>query len=149
MGQRASRTVQITVDCADPAALAAFWAEVLGYALDAPPPGFDSWDAALEAFGVPAEHRNDRSAVSDPDGTGPRLFFQKVPEPKAAKNRLHLDVRAAPGLAGEERMAALQAEADRLVALGASVLARHDPSPPLGAGHLVMADPEGNEFCLD
>ncbi|GAB2908515.1 VOC family protein [Streptomyces mayteni] len=141
--------VQITFDCADPAALAAFWAEVLGYRLQDPPPGFASWDAALDALGVPPERRNDRSAVVDPEGAGPRLFFQRVPEGKAAKNRVHLDVRAAPGLAGEERMAALEAEAERLVARGATRLERHEPAPPLGSGHLVLADPEGNEFCLD
>ena len=72
-----------------------------------------------------------------------------MPEGKEAKNRVHLDVRVAPGLQGEERMAALQAECDRLVALGAKRVRRHDPEPPLSAGHIVMADPEGNEFCLD
>ncbi|HEX5860720.1 MAG TPA: VOC family protein [Nocardioides sp.] len=141
--------IQVTFDCADPAALAGFWCEVLGYAVQAPPPGFDSWEQALEAFGVPPESRNDASAAVDPEGRGPRLFFQKVPEGKTAKNRVHLDVRAAPGLEGEERMAALEARCDELVALGATRIERHDPSPPLGAGHIVMTDPEGNEFCLD
>ena len=143
------RDVQITVDCADPAALSAFWAEALGYELQAPPPGFTTWDEALEAMGVPEERRNDASALTDPTGAGPRLFFQKVPEGKTAKNRVHLDVRAAPGLQGEERMAALEKEADRLVSLGATRQERHEPAPPLGAGHIVMQDPEGNEFCLD
>lgn len=144
-----ARDVQITVDCADPAALAAFWAQTLGYEVQAPPPGFATWDEALEAFGVPPERRNDASAAVDPNGAGPRLFFQRVPEGKQSKNRVHLDVRAAPGLEGDERMAALESEAERLIALGASRLARHEPEPPLGAGHVVMADPEGNEFCLD
>ena len=72
-----------------------------------------------------------------------------MPERKQAKNRVHLDVRAAPDLDGDERMAALEAEAERLVALGAARLARHEPAPPLDAGHIVMIDPEGNEFCLD
>ena len=144
-----ARDVQITFDCADPAALAAFWAEALGYRLQDPPGGFASWDDALEAMGVPPENRNDASAVVDPEGAGPRLFFQRVPEGKQAKNRVHLDVRAAPGLDGNARMAALEAEAERLVARGATRLQRHDPEPPLGAGHIVMTDPEGNEFCLD
>jgi catechol 2,3-dioxygenase-like lactoylglutathione lyase family enzyme len=144
-----ARDVQITFDCADPAALAEFWAEVLGYRLQDPPPGFESWDQALEALGVPPERRNDASAVVDPKGSGPRLFFQRVPEGKQAKNRVHLDVRAAPGLEGEARMAALEAAAERLVSHGATRLERHEPAPPLGAGHIVMADPEGNEFCLD
>jgi catechol 2,3-dioxygenase-like lactoylglutathione lyase family enzyme len=144
-----ARDVQITFDCADPAALAAFWAEALGYRLQDPPGGFASWNEALEAMGVPPENRNDASAVVDPEGAGPRLFFQRVPEGKQAKNRVHLDVRAAPGLDGDARMAALEAEAERLVSRGATRLHRHDPEPPLAAGHIVMTDPEGNEFCLD
>ena len=144
-----ARQVQVTFDCADPAALSRFWAEALGYRLDAPPPGFDTWEAALEALGVPEDQRNNASAVSDPDGSGPRLFFQKVPEGKSAKNRVHLDVRAAPGLEGEERMAALEAECGRLAGLGATRVVRHEPDPPLSHGFIVMQDPEGNEFCLD
>jgi catechol 2,3-dioxygenase-like lactoylglutathione lyase family enzyme len=143
------REFQVTFDCADPAALSGFWAEVLGYRIQDPPEGFDSWDAALEAFGVPEEQRNDASAILDPTGSGPRVFFQRVPEPKTAKNRVHLDVRAAPGLSGDERMAALEEECDRLVALGASRISRMEPSLPLQEGHIVMADPEGHEFCLD
>lgn len=108
-----------------------------------------AWDDFLVRAGVPEDQRNTSSAVQDPDGHGPRLFFQQVPEDKAGKNRVHLDVRAAPGLQGEERMAALEAECNRLVQLGATRLCRHEPDPPLGAGHIVMADPEGNEFCLD
>ncbi|MCY7395679.1 MAG: VOC family protein [Nocardioides sp.] len=143
------RQLQVTFDCADPGALAGFWAEVLGYSYDAPPPGFATWGQALEAWGVPPHLRNARSSVVDPTGAGVRLFFQQVPEGKAAKNRLHLDVRAAPGLQGEARMAALQDEADRLVALGACLVRRQEPQPPAEAGHLVMQDLEGNEFCLD
>jgi len=144
-----SREFQVTFDSADPAALAAFWAEALGYQVQEPPPGFDSWDAALDAWGVPPERRNDASAVVDPEGNGPRVFIQKVPEGKTAKNRVHLDVRAAPGLEGEERMAALEAECERLVALGATRVSRTEPAPPLALGTIVMNDPEGNEFCLD
>jgi hypothetical protein len=144
------REVQVTFDCADPGALAEFWAVVLGYRVQPPPPGFDSWDAALDAWGVPAEQRNERSAVVPPEGgSGPRVFFQRVPEGKVAKNRVHLDVRAAPSLEGAERMGRLEEVAARLIALGARQLERFEPSPPMGAGHLVMADPEGNEFCLD
>ncbi len=72
-----------------------------------------------------------------------------MPEDKVAKNRVHLDVRVAPGLAGDERMAALEAECERLVALGAARVRRFEPTPPMNAGHIVMTDPEGNEFCLD
>jgi catechol 2,3-dioxygenase-like lactoylglutathione lyase family enzyme len=143
-----AREVQVTIDVADPARVAAFWAEALGYQVQPPPPPFATWDEALEAWGVPAEQRNDRSAVVDPAGRGPRIFFQRVPEGKTVKNRLHLDVRAAPGLEGEERIAALEAEAERLVSLGATRVRRHEADGS-SAGHIVMQDPEGNEFCLD
>ena len=143
------REFQVTFDCSDPAALAAFWSEALGYRLESPPPGFATWDEALDAWGVPADQRNSRSAVVDPSGTGPRLFFQQVPEGKTVKNRLHLDVRAAPGLRGDARMDALAAEADRLVGLGASVLRRVEPDGAMESGFITLQDPEGNELCLD
>ncbi|MEV0776600.1 VOC family protein [Streptomyces sp. NPDC050433] len=152
-----SRTIQITFDAHDPNALSTFWRDALGYVHPAPPgvelpEGADplaAWDDFLAGIGVPEGERNTRSAVEDPDGQGPRLFFQQVPEDKVAKNRVHIDVRAAPGLTGEERMTALEAECDRLVALGATRIRRDEPAPPLGPGLIVMADPEGNEFCLD
>jgi hypothetical protein len=152
-----SRTVQITFDAHDPRALSCFWRDALGYVHPGPPgvelpDGADplaAWDAFLEQLGVPEAGRNTRSALEDPDGVGPRLFFQQVPEAKTAKNRVHLDVRAAPGLHGQERMAALEAECARLVALGATRVRRVEPEPPTGAGHIVLTDPEGNELCLD
>jgi catechol 2,3-dioxygenase-like lactoylglutathione lyase family enzyme len=144
------REIQVTFDCADPAALAAFWCEALGYRVQPPPPGFESWESALDAWGVPPEEHNSRSAALPPEGeTGTRLFFQRVPEGKTAKNRVHLDVRAAPGTEGDERMAALDAEATRLVALGATRVRRVDPDGGMETGFVVMQDPEGNEFCLD
>ncbi|WP_029088973.1 VOC family protein [Brevibacterium album] len=162
MTDTAARTVQITFDAHDPRALALFWCEALGYAVPLPPgvpaasPGgephqdpFRAWEEFLARLGVPPEHRNGRAAAEDPAGLGPRLFFQRVPEGKSVKNRVHPDVRAAPGLAGEERMDALEAECARLIAVGARRLERVDPDPPLEAGFIVMADPEGNEFCLD
>ncbi|MGE0819587.1 MAG: VOC family protein [Candidatus Nanopelagicales bacterium] len=152
-----SRHVQLTFDARDPRALSMFWRDALGYIHPAPPgadlpEGADplaAWDQFLEKVGVPVEQRNSSSALEDPDGAGPRIFFQQVPEDKVAKNRLHLDLRAAPGLQGEERMTALEAECARLVGLGATRTERFDPAPPLTYGHIVMADPEGNEFCLD
>jgi hypothetical protein len=152
-----SRHVQVTFDARDPRRLSTFWAAALGYVHPAPPgvelpEGADplaAWDEFLERVGVPPEQRNSRSAIEDPDGRGPRVFFQQVPEDKVVKNRVHLDVRAAPGLHGAERMAALEAECDRLVRLGATRLRRFEPAPPMSAGFIVMADPEGNEFCLD
>ena len=152
-----SATIQITFDTHDPHRLSLFWKEVLGY-VHPGPPGFDhatgadpheAWEGFLDRIGVPASERNGVSALEDPDGDGPRLFFQRVPEDKTAKNRVHLDVRAAPGLEGEARMAALEAECERLVALGAARIRRHEPEPPMSGGFIVMPDPEGNEFCLD
>ena len=152
-----SREIQVTFDAHDPRSLSSFWRDALGYVHPAPPgvqlrPGDDplaAWDEFLAKVGVPEDERSSSSAVEDPEGRGPRLFFQQVPEGKTAKNRVHLDVRAAPGLQGEERMVALEAECERLVALGATRVERHEPAPPLAGGHIVMADPEGNEFCLD
>lgn len=152
-----ARDIQITFDAHDPRTLSIFWRDVLGYVHPNPlgvdlPEGADplaAWDDFLAQMGVPAEQRNSRSAVEDPDGEGPRLFYQQVPEDKVAKNHVHLDVRAAPGLDGDERMAALEAECDRLVALGAVRVRRDEPDSMLSAGFIVMADPEGNEFCLD
>ncbi len=139
--------VQVTFDCVDPGALADFWAAALGYELPAPPGDFATWPEFLTANGVPEEQWNRASAVEDPDGEGPRLFFQRVPEPKLAKNRVHLDLRVAPGLVDDERMDALEAEADRLTARGASRRRRVEPSG-FETGWIVMVDPEGNEFCL-
>jgi glyoxalase superfamily protein len=152
-----SRQIQVTFDAHDPGALSSFWRDALGYVHPAPPgvellEGADplaAWNDFLERAGVPKEERNTRSAIEDPDGHGPRIFFQQVPEDKIAKNRVHLDVRAAPGLQGDERMAALEADCERLVALGATRVRRFEPEPPMTAGHIVMTDPEGNEFCLD
>ncbi|MFC4591027.1 VOC family protein [Sphaerisporangium corydalis] len=152
-----SREIQVTFDAHDPRALSSFWRDVLGYVIPGPPgadlpEGADAlaaWDEFLARIGVPEDQRDSRSAIEDPAGHGPRVFFQRVPEDKVVKNRVHLDVRAAPGLQGEERMAALEAECARLVALGATRERRHEPAPPLEAGHIMMADPEGNEFCLD
>jgi hypothetical protein len=139
---------QVTFDSADPGAHAAFWAEALHYVQPPPPAGFDSWDAAMVAWGISDEHRNDKAALVDPDGAGPRLFFQKVPEPKTAKNRVHLDLRAAAGAPAEQRSDVLEAECDRLVALGAHRVRRLEPDG-VNDVCIVMQDPEGNEFCLD
>lgn len=152
-----SLDIQVTFDAHDPRALSSFWRDVLGYVHPGPPgvelpSGADplaAWDEFLERIGVEEDQRNTRSAIEDPDGRGPRLFFQQVPEDKVVKNRVHLDVRAAPGLQGDERMAALEVERDRLVALGATQVRRHEPDPPMESGFIVMSDPEGNEFCLD
>lgn len=149
-------TIQLTFDALSPKRLGFFWLEVLGYAVDPPPGGelgdphetYDAWVRLFTDSGRP-ELADSAFALVDPDGVGPRIFIQRVPEPKTAKNRLHIDVRTATGLKGDERMAALEEEAARLVGLGATRLNRFEPEPPTSHGFIVMSDPEGNEFCLD
>lgn len=140
------KQIQITFDCANPRDVAAFWKQVLGYVDPPVPPGFESWEA-LDAT-MPPEERGARWACQDPQGVGPRLFFQRVPEPKQVKNRVHLDVRVGTGLRGAERLTALEAEATRLEALGARRLYLLE-ADGVNESCLVMQDVEGNEFCLD
>ncbi|MGW4276335.1 VOC family protein [Streptomyces seoulensis] len=142
----AIRKFQVTFDCAEPERVARFWCEVLGYVVPPPPEGFATWDDHDSS--LPPEQRGAWSACVDPSGVGPRLYFQRVPEGKTVKNRVHLDVRAGTGLVGEERLATLEAEAVRLEALGAArvrVLLADEENESC----IVMQDVEGNEFCLD
>ncbi|MDQ1721523.1 MAG: hypothetical protein QOI26_1257, partial [Pseudonocardiales bacterium] len=98
---------QVTIDCSEPARLVRFWCQALGYVPEPPPDGFDSWYDFLLSIGVPAgelEAELDGDAadqlcdsVVDPDGRGPRIWFQKVPEAKQLKNRLHLDLEVGGG----------------------------------------------------
>ncbi|WP_432184038.1 VOC family protein [Streptomyces tendae] len=140
------RQVQVTFDCARPERVARFWCEVLGYVAPSPPEGFATWDDYNGS--LPAADRDAWFACSAPSGVGPRLFFQRVPEGKVVKNRVHLDVRVGTGLVGEERLAALEAECARLVALGA-VRERVLLADEENESCIVMQDVEGNEFCLD
>ncbi|MEV7599066.1 VOC family protein [Kitasatospora sp. NPDC089797] len=137
------RKFQVTFDAAQPERLGRFWCEVLGYT--APPPkGFDSWEEYR--LSEPEEKRDSWFALTDPSGEGPRIYIQRVPEGKTAKNRLHLDVRVGTGLVGEERLAVLEAEATRLEALGAvRVQVLYDGTDSC----ISMQDVEGNEFCVD
>jgi hypothetical protein len=140
------RQIQVTFDCKEPERVARFWCEVLGYVAPSPPEGFASWDEYNSS--LPAEQRGLWFACSDPTGVGPRLFFQRVPEGKVVKNRVHLDVRVGTGLVGDERLATLQAESERLVALGAvqeQILYADEENESC----IVMRDVEDNEFCLD
>ncbi|MEU5716464.1 VOC family protein [Streptomyces sp. NPDC020403] len=137
---------QVTFDCESPQRVARFWCEVLGYVAPPPPEGFATWGDHERS--LPPEERDRWAACVDPSGGGPRLHFQRVPEGKAVKNRVHLDVRVGTGLVGEERLAALEAECARLIPLGAVrgqlLLADEENESCLG-----MQDVEGNEFCLD
>jgi hypothetical protein len=139
--------IQIVFDATDPATLADFWALALGYIVQPPPDGFESWDDWARAMEIPEENWNDARALIDPDGAGPRIFFQRVPESKAAKNRVHLDTNVGGGhdTPLEERRRRVDASVGRLVAAGASV---SDPVEQRGEYWVVMQDPEGNEFCV-
>ncbi|GAA2597940.1 MULTISPECIES: VOC family protein [Streptomyces] len=140
------RHFQVTFDCAEPERVARFWCEVLGYTVPSPPEGFATWDD-FDRSRAP-EEQGARFACGDPSGVGPRLFFQRVPEGKVVKNRVHLDVRVGTGLVGDERLATLEAERTRLVALGA-VHVRTLYADEDNESCIVMQDVEGNEFCLD
>ena len=140
------REFQVTFDCAEPERVARFWCEVLGYVVPTPPEGFETWEDFDRTLSP--EKQGAWFACTDPTGVGPRLFFQRVPEGKVVKNRVHLDVRVGTGLVGEERQAVLESEGARLEALGASrvrLLVADDENESC----LVMQDVEGNEFCLD
>ncbi|MFC4627350.1 VOC family protein [Promicromonospora alba] len=137
---------QVTFDCADPERVARFWCEVLGYVVPAPPEEFATWDAYNDS--LPAEERGAAFACLDPDGVGPRLYFQRVPEGKIVKNRVHLDVRAGTGLVGDERLAVLEAEAARLIALGATHVLTQLADEE-NESCITLQDVEGNEFCID
>jgi predicted enzyme related to lactoylglutathione lyase len=109
------RFYEVVIDCADPQALARFWAEVTGYTIDR---DFDDW-----------------AAVVGEDERAIRIGFQKVPEGKVVKNRVHIDLEATDE----------EAEARRIEALGATRRwVSTDPDDPF----VVLADPEGNEFCV-
>ena len=118
-----SLVLNITFDCLDARSVAQFWEAVTGYPIELQhQPGNDYW------------------VVGPPDGSLPRLLFVTVPEKKATKNRVHLDLLPKDAASQEE-------EVTRLLGLGASVVDdRRDSSP---GGWIVMADPEGNEFCIE
>lgn len=142
---------QLVIDCEDPDLLARFWAAALGYELEPPPHGFASWDDYWRDVGVPEEELgHGADCIVDPDGSGPRIWFQVVPERKTIKNRLHLDIHAGGGrsIALSARRERVDAEVHRLTELGATVVrALHED----GVDHyaVAMTDPEGNEFDVN
>jgi hypothetical protein len=142
---------QLVVDCRDPEPLARFWAAALGYVFEPPPDGFATWDDYWRDVGVPEEELGmGEDSIIDPNGNAPRIWFQVVPEQKAIKNRLHLDIHAGGGRAVpiETRRQRVDAEAERLVGLGAS---RVRALSEEGVDHygVAMRDPEGNEFDIN
>jgi hypothetical protein len=138
------RPIQVAIDCANPEALAAFWAEVLAYRVADPPAGHGSW---REFSRAEAEAPDEEWCMAeDSDGSGPTLLFHRVPEAKIAKNRLHLDVWVAPrGGPADANWSAVDAEVGRLVRLGATQVRRVSENDQC---FVVMTDPEGNEFCV-
>ena len=139
-------SIQVTFDCADPDTLADFWATALHYVKQPPPEGYGTWEAFLSDHGM-GNLIGTASAIVDPDRAGPRFFFQKVPEPKTAKNRMHLDLNVSQvrSVGMEEGKRRLAAEVDRLVGLGAVKVGTYEQH---GETWIVMKDPEGNEFCV-
>src|SRR5918992_5152912 len=139
--------LQVVFDAADPPKLAAFWGEAIGYVEEAPPDGYESWEAWAAANDLPREDWDNYASRVDPDGVGPRLFFQRVPEPKTAKNRVHLDldVGGGRGTPPEEHRRRVAAAVERAAAAGASKVKEYDEA---GQHWVVMQDPEGNEFCF-
>ena len=146
-----SVSYQLVIDCASPETLARFWAEALHYVVAPPPPGFDTWDDFYRSIGVPDDELgigDDR--IVDPRGEGPQVWFQVVPEAKSVKNRLHIDVHAGGGRDQpiEVRRGRVEAEAERLVALGATRL-RTIAEEGLDHYAVALLDPEGNEFDIN
>ena len=134
--------IDLTLDCATPTKLAEFWKLALGYVDEPPPAPFATREEWAQQFDLSDDDQDDGAWLCDPAGLRPRLFLQQVREPKVAKNRLHLDVRVAGTGSADERWARITAAVDRLTLAGATVL-KEDTGH-----HVVMADPEGNEFCL-
>ena len=134
----------LTFDCADPAMLTKFWALALGYVDRPPPEGFESWDDWFAHYDIPDEERGDAGYLCDPDGRLPNVSFLKVPEGKTAKNRVHLDIQVGGGRGNpwEVREPHVLDMVARLEAAGGTVLHSFE------GDHVMMADPEGNEFCV-
>ncbi|WP_026211913.1 VOC family protein [Longispora albida] len=137
---------QVTFDCASPVRVGLFWCEVLGYVPVKAPEGFATWEDFDRS--LPGDKQGSWFACVDPTGVGSRLYFQRVPEGKVVKNRVHLDVRTGAGLVGQERLDVLEAECARLEALGA-VRGQLLLADEVNESCQLMQDVEGNEFCLD
>ncbi|MEP6814288.1 MAG: VOC family protein [Marmoricola sp.] len=146
-------TWQLAIDCNDPARLVAFWAPLLGYEVQPAPDGFDTWNDWYRSVGVPEDELDadgdGSDRIHDPDGHGPNIWFQVVPEPKTVKNRLHLDIYVAERRTTpyDVRKPLVEAKVAMLQGLGATIRNVHD-DPEQGFYSTVMFDPEGNEFCV-
>jgi len=134
--------VDLTLDCVNPRMLAAFWKTAAGYVDEPPPPPFTTREEWAAQFDDEFDDGMDGAWLHDPTGVAPRLCLLQVPEPKIAKNRLHLDLRISGNGTPEERWARVIEEVARLSAAGGTALRK------FVGHHVVMADPEGNEFCV-
>jgi hypothetical protein len=139
--------VQVVFDSSGPAKLAEFYAHALGYKLQDPPEEYASWQHAPQESGVPEEDWASASAIVDPEGRGPRIYFQKMDTPKLGKNRLHIDVNASEGMQVplEKRKGQVRAKVESLKPLGAKEDHELEEN---GEYCVIMLDPEGNEFCV-
>jgi hypothetical protein len=141
---------QLTIDANDPARLARFWARALGYQPVPPTEPETTWHAHYR--GRLGEEATFDDRLFDPAGLRPPIWFQQVPETKAGKNRLHLDLYPTGrdnALPMERRIAIVEAKVAELVGLGASVDRRtREDAPGDLVFFVVMHDPEGNEFCV-
>jgi hypothetical protein len=138
--------IQVVFDAAEPEKLAEFWELALGYVREPPPEGFESWEEFARSAGIPEEKFGEVSSRIDPVGEGPRLFFQRVPEGKTAKNRVHLDIQVGASVPpGEERKRLVSEKVEQLVRAGASLAWENET---LWGDSVVLRDPEGNEFCV-
>jgi hypothetical protein len=134
--------ITLTMDSAHAPRLAEFWKLALGYEDEPPPPPFSTRAEWLDSLPDDDDEGLEGAWLQDPAGIGPRLSILDVPEPKVAKNRLHIDVRVSGRGELAERWRRVTDWSDRLVEAGAAVLQVFD------GHHIVMADPEGNEFCV-
>ncbi|AUA10341.1 VOC family protein [Streptomyces sp. SID8382] len=147
-------TLQLTIDCAEPRRMVAFWSEALGYVPEPPPGGHATWREYWADMGVPAAELppgagETPESIVDPEGQGPRVWFQQVPESKVTKNRLHLDLKVGGGrdVPLAARTERVTATVDRLKGAGATILRIMD-EPEMEYYGVVLQDPEGNEFCV-
>jgi hypothetical protein len=122
--------------------VARFWKVALGYEDEPPPAPFATREAWVASFGGEQEPWDSGAWICDPAGVGPRLSFLGVPEAKTAKNRVHLDLRVAPGADPDERWRAIEAKVAELTTVGGTVVATYERH------HVVMQDPEQNELCI-
>ncbi|MCY0935258.1 VOC family protein [Streptomyces sp. H34-S4] len=146
-------TLQLTIDCADPRVMVTFWTQALGYVPEPAPDGHATWRVYWAGMGVPEEELPEGvgelpESIVDPSGRGPRVWFQQVPEPKAGKNRVHLDLKVSGGrgVPMELRTRRVDDTVERLTGAGATVLRVLDELETHYA--VVLQDPEGNEFCV-